>query len=245
MEPVGEEDLSDPRKRKALYLGQARELTEGYEALLKDPRWKPVSYSGDKHIACYELDAGVDEGYNLKAECIIEGKNADTIAEAHRNYQVIPRKQWDSADIYDIGCLEKIREMDISTTVRFELNVQFAEHKPVLPGISIREFVYIEASLREVSEANRDDHKWVILTRDTSHPNRPVRDDPVRALARTTMILTPLPPKNEDGILIPQTSVTLVFSKVAPGGNVPDGAIKLYKTKPADRLAFLKKTMFI
>lgn len=77
------------KKRRAIYLGQARELVETYKDLLKDTRWKSVPYSGDKRITCYEMEAGPSEGYNLKAECIIEGKSADTIAAAHRNYQAI------------------------------------------------------------------------------------------------------------------------------------------------------------
>lgn len=128
-----------------------------------------------------------------------------------------------------------------------EVNVQFAEHKPAVIGVSIREFVYLEASLRETSDANCADHQWTILTRETTHPARPIRSDPVRALSRTTMILTPLPPKLDEagGIEVPYTSVTLVASKVDPGGAVPPAVIKLYKTKLADRLAFLKKTMFV
>jgi len=236
---------ADPRVRRSLYLGQAQELLTTYEELLKDKRWKSVPYSKDKHITCYELEAGDEEGYNLKAECIIEGKTADIIAAAHRNHQAIPRRTWDGADIHDIGLLEKVREQDINADLRMEVNVQFAEHDAGIVGISIREFVYLEASLRETSRANPDDHKWTILTRETTHPNRPIKANPVRALSRTTMILTPLPPKNDDGIIVPSTSVTLLASRVDPGGAIPANVIKLYKTKLADRLAFLKKTMFI
>jgi len=239
--PDGEDDF---RRRRAVYLGQAQELMTTYEDRLKDPRWRPVSYSGDKRISCYELDAGEDEGYNLKAECIVEGKTADMIAAAHRNHQAIPRRTWDGADIHDIGLLEKVREMDITAQLRMELNVQYAEHKPVVPGVAIREFVYLEASLRETTTANDEDHKWTIMTRETRHPKRPIKTDPVRALSRTIMVLIPLPPADLDGIPIPRTSVTLV-AWVDPGGAVPISVIKLYKTKLADRLAFLKTTMFV
>jgi len=239
-------DAEDRRRRRGVYLAQARELVETYEGRLKDKRWTPVPYGGDKRITCYEFEAGAEDGYNLKAECIIEGKTADSIATAHRNHQAIPRRSWDGDDIHDIGLLETVREQDISPDLRMEVNVQFAEHKPVVPGIAVREFVYIEASLRERSTTNPDDHKWIILTRETDHPARPVRSDPVRAFSRTIMILTPLPPKGDsDGLLIPSTSVTLVAFKVSPGGYITPAVIKLYKTKLADRLAFLKKTMFV
>jgi hypothetical protein len=232
-------------QRRALYLGQAKEVLLTYGERLKDPRWKPVTYNGDKHIACYEFEDGPEDGYNLKAECIIEGKTADLIAKAHRNHQVIPRRTWDGKDIHDIRLLEEVRSQDLPNGVRFEVNVQVAEHNPGIPLVAIREFVYIEASLREPSTANPDDYKWTILTREAEHPERPIKDNPVRALSRTVMVLTPMVPKTADGINIPSTAVTLVAHNVHPGGNIPDGVIPLYKTKLADRLAFLKKTMFI
>ena len=252
MEPI---ELAQPesaeakRQRIGFYLGQARELLAHYEDHLKDPRWKMVAYDKDPKITCYEFEGGPDDvegnGYNLKAECIIEGKTADVIAAAHRQHQAIPRRTWDGDDIHDIGLLETVRSQDISSTVRFELNVQFAEHKPGIPTVATREFVYLEASLCETSLANHTDKKWTILTRETQHPKRPVKADPVRALSRTIMVLTPLPPIQDVGFAVPRTAVTLVAYKVNPGGSIPLAVIKMYKTTLADRLAFLKKTMFV
>jgi hypothetical protein len=242
MEPAA---ANERRDRLKFYLGQAKELLQTYETRLQDRRWKPVSYLRDKRITCYEFEAGPEDGYNLKAECIIEGKTADVIASAHRNHQLIPRRTWDGDDIHFIKMLEDVRKQDITPDVRFEANVQVAEHKPSIPGVAIREFVYIEASLREKSDANPEDWKWTILTRETEHPERPIRSDPVRAFSRTIMVLTPLAPREDQGITVPRTAVTLVAYKVDPGGNIPAAVIKLYKTKLADRLAFLKKTMFI
>jgi len=243
------ESAEAKRQRIGFYLGQAKELLGNYEERLKDTRWTPVAYAKDPRITCYEFEGAPEDpegdGYNLKAECIIEGKTADVIAAAHRQHQVIPRRTWDGDDIHDIGLLETVRSQDISSTVRFELNVQFAEHNPGIPTVATREFVYIEASLRETSLANPDDYKWTILTRETTHPKRPVKADPTRALSRTIMVLTPLTSKNDDGIMVPRTAVTLVAYKVNPGGSIPASVIKLYKTKLSDRLAFLKKTMFV
>jgi hypothetical protein len=246
MEVIDHTESEDARRqRRGLYLGQARELMQSYEERLADPRWTPVAYAKSEGIACYEFEAGPEDGYNLKAECIIEGKTADVIAAAHRNHQQIPRCTWDGDDIHDIGLLEEVRKQDITAETRFELNVQYAEHKPSIPGVAVREFVYIEASLRETCVGIPDDYKWTILTRETQHPKKPVKADPVRAFSRTIMVLTPLVPKLDDGIRVPRTAVTLVAYKVDPGGYIPPGVIKLYKTKLADRLAFLKKTMFV
>ena len=247
MQPSSSSSSSEDERRERLkfYLGQAKELLETYEARLQDTRWKPVSYERDKHISCYEFEAGPKDGYNLKAECVIEGKTATVIANAHRNHQVIPRRTWDGKDIHFIKKLEDVRNQDVTPDVRVEANVQVAEHKPAIPGLAIREFVYIEASLREKSDANPQDWKWTILTRETDHPERPIRDNPVRAFSRTIMVLTPLPSLQDQGITVPRTAVTLVAYMVRPGGVIPDVVIKLYKTKLADRLAFLKKTMFV
>ncbi len=126
--------------------------------------------------------------------------------------------------------------------MHMELNVQFAEHEP--PVVTRREFVYLELSIEEPSLSNPEDHKWTILTRETEHPSRPVRDTPVRALSRTTMILDPRPPATDGLLEIPATDVTLV-AWVDPCGRLPASVVKLYKTVLGDRLAFIKATHFV
>jgi len=237
------EDQDAVEARRNLYLGQALEELHSYETRLSDPKWKRVNYNGDVGISCYEL-ASEEHGYTLKAEGVVEGKTADKIAAAHRDCNHISRCSWDGADITDIGLLETVRE---AKTADYEayINIQYAEHNAGIPGVATREFVYLEFSQSQRSAANANDRHWTILARYTDHPKRPVRDVPVRALSRTIMMAKPLDPRVDDGLLqIPRTAVTIV-AWVDPGGNVPASVIKLYKTKLADRIKFLRKTQFV
>jgi hypothetical protein len=247
MEPIeldtSKTEAEAARERKAVYLAQANREWGSYKQRLSDPKWKPVKYSGDKGITCYEL-VSQDGCYSLKAEGIVEHKTADKIAAAHRDCNHISRCSWDGADVSDIGLLETLREKRAGNCEAY-INVQFAEHTPSIPLVAKREFVYLEISQCHPSEVNPDDREWIILASHTEHPKRPVRSDPVRALSRTVMRLVPEDPTVDDGLLkVPRTAVTLM-AWIDPGGNITPDVVKLYKTKLADRIKKIRETQFV
>ncbi len=235
------DDSPETVKRKRIIKGQASDTHDKYRPLLQDPRWSPIEYTAHKGVQCWELPVTDDGLYSFKASGIVEWKTADSIARAHMNTDRIPRTAWDK-DITDIRLLETVSYDEARGLL---LTVQYAEHTPPVP-FSKREFVYFQWSHQTPSKKNESDSEWLILTRHTDHPDRPLRDDVVRALSMSSMTITPLTPKPDPAdklVSMPRTQVTLM-AWIKPGGNIPDAAVKLYKTKLADRIGFLRDTSF-
>ncbi len=235
---------AEKEKRRQLYMAEAKKQKDEYKKLLGDPRWKRVDYNGGHGISAYEMEAD-GNCYYLKAEGVVDSKSADSIARAHRDCNHSSRTQWDGANIHDIGLLEDIVHMHGQHGHEIFLNVQFAEHVSRIPGVSAREFVYIEWSWKKPSQVNPEDHHWTILAAHTDHYKKPRRETPVRALQRTIMILEPREPIPDEALgAIPRTSVTIV-AWVDPGGYITPAVAKLYRTILADRIAMLRTVHFV
>lgn len=247
---IGHQETEDERQARIKNItGQAALAFKGYKAILSNPDWKVVEYTGAKGIASYELPNQFEDPktkkvprYTVKATGLIEGKSADSIARAHMDANKVTRMGWD-IDVSDIGLLETIKDDESATGMR--LNVQYAEHIPALSlaGVAKREFVFFQFTKRTPSKKNKHDGSWVIIAESTNHPRRPVTPSAVRALTYSVIILEPLEPEKDDLIALPRTSMTIV-GWVQPGGWIPDSAVNLYKTKLADRIKFLRETSF-
>jgi len=243
-EDVPMESTQSKEARKASYMKQAKAEVDKYRTRLEDERWHPVTYKEGTGISAYEMEA-LGDGYYLKADGIVE-KFAEDIARAHRDHNHISRISWDGANIHDIGLLEDISHRPVDKQGNeFWLTVNYALHKPRVPAVSMREFVYLEFAWRMPSQTVPGQDKWVILACHTDHPKRPPRKDPVRALSRTIMVLEPRQPLvSPDASDTPRTSVT-IMAWVDPGGDIPAAVIKLYKTILADRIAWLRTIQFV
>lgn len=128
-----------------------------------------------------------------------------------------------------------------------KLTVQYAEHTPPVPGVAKREFVYFQFSRMEPSKANKRDHAWTLICRHTDHPSRPIKENPVRALSLSVMIITPLTPQKDphDGLLDMHSTHVTIMAWAQVGGWIPESVVTLYKTKLADRIKFLRETHFV
>jgi len=243
---VESETMEERTKRHSIVMGQAKSEYKTHKKMLMDPNWTVVPYDGAKGISCYELPVRyLGEGkespvYTIKASGTVSGKSADEIAKAHMDTNEISRLVWDKEISY-IRELEKIAG-DENTAI--SLTIQHAKHDPGIVGVAEREFVLLQWTHKVPSPKNARDHKWTLITRYTDHPDVPVQSSPVRALTMSVMLLEPLDPE-KGGMLsdIPKTHVTLM-GWAQPGGWIPESVVKLYKTKLADRIKFIRETAF-
>lgn len=242
------ESEEDRRNRHAVIKSQVLGEYSSYKKKLEDPRWQTVQYSGGDGITCFELpvyyldpETKQSPVHTSKASGVVMGKTADEIARAQLDTNHSTRIRWDT-DLSDVGQLEVIES---NPELGMKLTVDWAEHTPAAVTMAAkREFVYAQWSHRKRSDKNRDDGHWVLISRHVDHPDRPVKSSPVRALSVSVMVITPLTPSKDELISLPRTNVT-IMAWIQMGGWIPDGVVKLYKTKLADRIKFLRETHFV
>ena len=247
---IDDEDDSEAKAtelRRAAISDQALDEYKNYKKMLELRDWVSVPYTRAEGIACYELpdftipgskDSN-EKAHAYKASGVVENKTANDIARAHLDTNKISRLSWDS-DLSDIGLLETINS---NPALGMELTVQYAEYTP--PAIAKRESVYFQWSRKTPSKKNKTDNVWIIISRHTDHPLRPVRDNPVRALSYSVMILTPLTPRTDTLMRWPSTHVTFMVCTQVGGWLPESAATALYRTKVADRIKFLRETHFV
>jgi len=249
--PLSKETKEQREERHKLIMGQAKSAYQEYLAMSKDKNWTIIPYNGAPDISCYELpDKKLEDGstvYTIRAIGTVKGKTADSIAEAHMDTNEVSRKAWDGKMISSIKTIDTITDTGSGGTKsksNIQLTVQRATHNPGIPTVAEREFVQLHWSHRKESTKNKSDHEWVLITHYTEHPDYPVQSSPVRALSMSVMVLKPLTPDKSGLLSIPTTSVTLM-GWAQPGGYLPDGVVKMYKTVFGDRIKFLRETMFV
>jgi len=238
--PVTGESDKDRKRRHRQYIGLAKRELQAYQKTHALPGWSSVACPEGRGITCDELPVTKDGIYTFRASGVVKGKKAQEIAERHLDHNPETRLRWDN-ELSHVELLESISRDDKAGIL---LTCQRATHTP--PVVAVREFVYIQFSFSEPSRENKYDKKWTLLVTSVDHPLAPERSDPVRALMMSVMVLEPfapdIDPKTKQST--PKTAVTL-YGWVNPGGLVPPAIVKLYKTKLADRIEFLRETLFL
>lgn len=244
MDPIAaptSETAKERKRRHRQYIGLARQELLTYEKANTLAGWSSVACPEGSGITCDELPVTKDGIYTFRAMGVVHGKKAQEIAERHLDCNPDTRLRWDK----ELSHIELVEHITRDDRAGILLTCQRALHDPPSP-VSDREFVYIQFSFSKPSRENKFDKRWTILVTSVDHPLCPVHSDPVRALMMSVMVLEPFAPDiNPDTKQsTPNTAVTL-YGWVNPGGWIPPAIVKLYKTKLADRIAFLRETLFL
>lgn len=243
-----EETMGEREDRHAGYMAQAEDAYSNFSKYLKRQDWIEVHYKAAGDIQLWELPVEYEEDtgeaiYAMMASGVVMGKTANEIAKAYGDNNKITRLKchggWD-ADIIDIGDLEHItRQGDISLDIMHSLVW-------LPPPLANREFVNVQWSYNKATKKNKRDRDWTLIARHCTHPKRPIKGDPVRATAMSGMKLQALTPIEEEEFSRIETDRThiTILGWVRPNGNIPAAVIKLFRTKLADRILWMRIHQF-
>ena len=208
--------------------------------------WRPIPYPQNPAITLWEKqDPNHPKLYLLKAKGLIRSA-MDTNELRNRNddigtrlarmlcdYNVTTRTDWEQKDLADIRLLQEFSPLKPREPTDPHMAIIWT-HIKTPPMIADRDFVSLQFAFGKRSKRHTAYSDWWVVHTHTTHPSRPVREDPVRGHLIT-------------GNRIRNTAsgaelVTVAY--VDPKGWVDPNVAKIYKTKLAERVEFYDDLIF-